>query len=71
MGFWLEGFILLRWIQALLGLISAKSWAFLDASKDLVLISKGFLEKVAEKAHFELGPCLETSRFEWTWKQAI
>ena len=45
-GFWSAGFILVRWIQAFLGLISAKAWAFLDASKDLVLISKSFLEKV-------------------------
>ena len=57
-GFWPAGFVLVRWIQALHGLISAKSWAFLDASKELVLISKGFWKKWAEKAHFELGPHL-------------
>ena len=36
----------------------------MDASKDLVLISKGFWNKWAEKVYFELGP-----RFKWTWKQ--
>ena len=64
------GFVLVRWIQALYELISALSWAFLDASKELVLISKGFWKKVAEKAHFGLGPRLESPCFEWTWKQA-
>ena len=70
MGFRPAGFVLVRWIQALYELISALSWAFLDASKELVLISKGFRKKVAEKAHFGLGPRLESPRFEWTWKQA-
>ena len=42
------------------GLISAKLWAFLDASKELDLISQGFWKKWAEKAHFELGPRLES-----------
>ena len=70
MGFRPAGFVLVRWIQALCELISALSWAFLDASKELVLISKGFRKKVAEKAHFGLGPRLESPRFEWTWKQA-
>ena len=36
-GFWLAGFVLVKWIQALRGLVSAKSWAFLNASKELVL----------------------------------
>ena len=69
-GFWPAGFILLGWIQAFLGLISAKSWVFLDASKNLVLICKGFWKKWVEKAHFERGPRVESPRFEWTWKQA-
>ena len=69
-GFRPAGFVLVRWIQALYELISALSWAFLDASKELVLTSKGFWKKVAEKAHFGLGPRLESPRFEWTWKQA-
>ena len=49
MGFWPAGFVLIRWILALQGLISAKSWAFLGASKELVLIRKGFRKKWAEK----------------------
>ena len=69
-GFRPARFVLVRCIQALYELISALSWAFLDASKELVLISKGFWKKVAEKAHFGLGPRLESPRFEWTWKQA-
>ena len=71
MGFWPEGFVLVRWIQALQGLISAESWAFLDASTELVLIKKGLLKKWAEKVQFQLGPRVESPRFEWTWTQAI
>ena len=70
-GFWPAGFVLVRCIEALQKLISAKSWAFLDTSKELlVLISKGFWKNWPGKAHFELGPRLESPRFEWTWKQA-
>ena len=63
MGFWFAGFVLVRRVEALQGLILAKSWAFLDTRAGLN--KQGLLEKLGWKAHFKLGP-----RSEWTWKQA-
>ena len=56
-SFWPAGFVLVRWIESLSGLILAKSWAFLDASKELVLISKDIWKKWAKK------PTLNSSFF--------
>ena len=56
--------------SSFLGASSSKIVGFLNASKDLVLKIKFFSKKCAEKAHFELGPRLESPRFEWTRKQA-